>query len=265
MSIIVSAGNRQTPNQYIVDVINGKRRQTIFMSDYRIKGLITSIKNWAGRHYGDLFVAGSSAKGTALTGSSDLDLFLSLRPSVPGTLEEIFTGFYETLRKEGYTVRRQNVSVRVWHSRLQIDIVPGKRLPGTQDWHFLHTNRREDQYRIQTNVQRHINTVINSGRINEIIALKIWRDINKLNFPSMYLEMYVLKTMARKWGGKAQLAENFLFLLENISLYFPNVAVYDPSSSTNTISQDLTRTEKQTIQRAAKNTLDYHYLADMIY
>lgn len=266
MSIIVSSGNRQTPNQYLVDVINAKKRQTnISMSDNRIKGLVSDLKAWSGKHYGDLFISGSSAKGTALQGSSDLDLFLSLRPSIPGTLEEIFTDFSDTLKRVGYTVRLQNVSVRIKHSGLRIDLVPGKRLPNTQDWHFLYTNRRENQNRIQTNVKQHINAVLNSGRVNEIMALKIWRDINRLSLPSMYLEMYVLKAMARKWGGKGQLAENFLFLLEDISRYFPNVAVYDPSSSTNTISNDLLKSEKLVIQRAAARTLDNKYLADMVY
>jgi hypothetical protein len=266
MSIIVSSGNRQTPNQYIIDVINAKKRQTsITMRDYRIKGLISDITSWAGRNYSDLFVSGSSAKGTALQGSSDLDLFLSLKPTIQGTLGEIFTDFSDTLKRIGYDVRPQNVSVRLKHYGLQIDIVPGKKLPNTQDWHFLYTNRRENQNRIQTNVNRHINAVVNSGRVNEIMVLKIWRDINRLDLPSMYLEMYVLKLMARKWSGKGQLTENFLFLLEEIARNFPNVAVYDPSSSTNTISHDLLKSEKQTIQRAATRTLENRYLADMIY
>jgi len=266
MSIIVSSGNRQTPNQYIIDVINAKKRQSsITMRDYRIKRLISDITSWADRHYSDLFISGSSAKGTALQGSSDLDLFLSLKPTIQGTLGEIFTDFSDTLKRIGYNVRSQNVSLRLKHYGLQIDIVPGKKLPNTQDWHFLYTSRRENQYRIQTNVKRHINAVVNSGRINEIMALKIWRDINRLEFPSMYLEMYVLKTMTRKWSGKGQLTENLLYLLDDISRYFPNVAVYDPSSSTNTISNDLLKSEKQTIQRAAARTLECKYLADMIY
>lgn len=266
MSIIVSSGNRQTPNQYITNVINAKKRQTsITLYDYRIKQLRKDIVSWAGNHYADLFVSGSSAKGTALQGSSDLDLFLSLRPTIPGTLSEIFADFHSTLKNIGYNVRAQNVSARIKHYGLQIDVVPGKRLPNTQDWHFLYTNRREDQNRIQTNVKHHINAVINSGRVNEIMALKIWRDINRLDLPSMYLEMYVLKVMHGKWSSKGRLADNFLFLLEHMASYFPNVAVYDPSSSTNTISNDLLKREKQKVQRIANQSLQNKYLADIIY
>jgi hypothetical protein len=266
MSIIVSPGNRQTANQYIVEVIEKKRRKTsINKYDYRVKGLTSDVKSWAGDHYADLFISGSSAKGTALEGSSDLDLFLSLKTTIPGTLEYIFNDLYGTLKNLKYTVRRQNVSIRVWHHGLQIDFVPGKRLPYKQDWHFLYTNRRANQNRIQTNVIQHINDVISSGRINEIMALKIWRDINKLEFPSMYIEMYILKVMSRMWSRKGMLADNFLYLLKEIARNFPNVGVYDPSSTTNTISNDLTKPEKYAIQKAAIRTLEYQYLGDMLY
>jgi hypothetical protein len=266
MSIIVSSGNRQTPNQYIVDVINNKKRKTsITKHDYRVKGLVADVKSWAGDAYADLFVSGSSAKGTALEGSSDLDLFLSLTSDVSGTLEELFTDFHDTLKNIGYNVRKQNVSVRVRHHGLQIDIVPGKRQRFKQDWHYLYTNRREDQNRVQTNVKQHINDVLASGRIHEIMALKIWRDINGLDFPSMYIEVYILKVMSRMWSRKGMLADNFIYLLKEMERNFPNVGVYDPSSSTNTISNDLSRSEKLAIQRAAARTLENNYLADMIY
>jgi predicted nucleotidyltransferase len=264
--MIVSSGNRQTANQYLVDLINSKKQSSVSIRDHRINFLLGVVREWAGKYLaGDIFVSGSSAKGTSLKGSSDLDLFVPLTPSVPGTLKQIFNSFYDHLKSKGYTVRKQNVSIRITYYGLQIDFVPGKRLPNKQDWYFLYTNRREDQERTQTNVKHHINTVLASGRVNEIMVMKIWRDCNKLTFPSMYLEMYILQTLARHHTGKGLLEDKFIYLLEQIANYFPSTAVYDPSNSSNTISNELTKSEKNAIQRAATASLTQKYLSDIIY
>ena len=176
----------------------------------------------------------------------------------------IYEGLHKRLAAK-FTVRPQNVSLRVSYNKLQIDLVPGKKLPNQTHWHYLYTRRNPDKERIQTNVNHHINTVIDSGKVNEIIALKIWRDLNKLEFPSMYLEMYALKALSGKWSGKSYYANNFEFLIEHISKYFSSTAVYDPSNSTNTISNSLYKYEKDAIQEAAKKAHLKKYLSEILY
>jgi len=265
MSKLVSASEPfRSTNQYIVDVINLKKSTPLGIRDARIKPILDEIKSWAGDQLSEIFVSGSSAKGTALKGSSDLDLFVSLKANTTETLKEIFNSLNTRLNKK-FTVRKQNVSVRVTYSGLQIDIVPGKKLPNQTHWHYLYTSRNPEQERTQTNVVTHVNTVINSGRVNEIIALKIWRDLNKLEFPSMYLEMYILKALAGKWTGKAYLANNFEYVIEHISKYFLSTAVYDPCNTSNTISNCLYKYEKEAIQQAALNSIKKAYLKQIIY
>ena len=197
--------SKKSPNQYIIDVINDNKSTPIGIRDYRIQPLLKYIQEWAGSQLAEIFISGSSAKGTSLKGSSDLDLFVSLKSNTSDSLKELFHSLHNYILNKSLNVRPQNVSVRVIYYGLQIDIVPGRKLPNKVNWHLLHTNRRTDQDRIQTNVVNHCNYVINSNRINEIIALKIWRQKNKLDFPSMYLEMYVIKVLCGKWSGKTNL------------------------------------------------------------
>lgn len=256
--------NRST-NQYIMDVINEKKSVPISIRDYRIQPLLGYIREWAGGQLAEIFISGSSAKGTALKGSSDLDLFISLRASTGDSLKEIFHSLFDYLKCKGLNVRAQNVSVRVTYYGLQIDLVPGRKLPNKVNWHLLHTNRRADQDRIQTNVVNHCNHVIGSNRINEITALKIWRQINKIDFPSMYLEMYTIKALSGKWSGKIYLADNIHFVLEHIATYFHSTAVYDPSNTGNTISNTLYKYEKDVIQAAAQKAVNKKYWKEIIY
>ncbi len=254
----------RSPNQYIVDVINSKVSTPIGIRDSRIKPILDEVKIWSGPQLADIFVSGSSAKGTALKGSSDLDLFVSLKANTSETLKILYSSFHNHLSKK-FTVLKQNVSVRVTYNRLQIDLVPGKKMPNQTHWHYLYTNRRPDQERIQTNVNHHVSTVVNSGRVNEIIALKIWRELNRLEFPSMYLEMYVLDALHQKRTGKIYLADNFEHVLEHIARYFPNKAIYDPANGSNTISDSLFKHEKTSIQQAAEKSIQKNYLSQILY
>lgn len=266
MTKIVSPLNPgKSGNQYIVDVISSKIATSVSIRDSRVVPIIKHIEAWAGSNLSDVFLSGSSAKGTALKGSSDIDLFVSLKVSTPGTLNEIFDSLTAKFKALKIVVRPQNVSIRITYFGLQMDLVPGKKLPNQVNWHYLYTNRRENQYRIQTNVSHHVNFVLNSNRINEIIALKIWRDINKLELPSMYLEMYVIKALYAKISGKIYLESNFLHVLEHIAKYFGSTAIYDPSIDSNVISNTLDKNQKNAIQRAAIKSLDKDYLNQIIY
>jgi len=265
MSILITPEQPyRSGNQYLIDVINARKATPISLQDKRIKTLLSTIDVWAGKQLADKFISGSTAKGTSILGCSDLDLFISLKADTNLTLKQIFNSLHDTLKKE-FSVRKQNVSIRVVHNKLQIDIVPGKKMPYQTHWHFLYTNRRQDQERIQTNVNNHVNMVINSGRINEIIALKVWRKINKLDFPSMYLERYAIDALHGKWSGKTHLTDNFLYVLTHIAKYFSTTAVYDPSNSNNVISHSLYKYEKEEIQNAAIKSLKNDYLSHIIY
>jgi hypothetical protein len=90
-----------------------------------------------------------------------------------------------------------------------------------------------------------------SGRQQEICAVKIWRERNKLEFPSLYLELTVLKALESEPYG--QLSHNVLTALRYIGNRFEKLVVRDPANDDNVVSNDLSAAEKKTIAKAARD------------
>lgn len=121
----------------------------------------------------------------------------------------------------------------------------------------------------QTNVHLHNRQISESGRISEIKLLKIWRERNQLEFPSIYLE-YLLKDKILRDKNKSDtaLAANFNYTLKQLArengnpLYCP---VVDPSNSSNIFSDLISLQEKQKIIQQAKRSIDMRYWEHIVY
>jgi hypothetical protein len=73
------------------------------------------IRAWGGEHINFLGFSGSYAKGTAVKGGTDVDLFISLRPTLNMTLAEIYNRLHQYMRDNGYPfARAQNVSIGIY-------------------------------------------------------------------------------------------------------------------------------------------------------
>lgn len=242
-----------TPDKYILSVVSRYRVPTgpQSLAYTAAQQLYLPISSWANRFLLDISFSGSYAKDTAIKGSADLDLFISLAPHTPGTLKEIYDSLYGYLLRIGYTPRKQNVSIGIIYSDLKIDLIPGRKQPGNTNDHSLFRNKAQTW--TQTNVQTHIKMIQNSGRLNEIRAMKIWRNLSNLDFPSFYLELTVLDALHGR--SRYNLAQNICIVLEYLRDKFVNSRIIDPANSNNIISEDLTYFEKSAVSAAAKNSL----------
>jgi len=117
--------------------------------------------------------SGSYAKETGVRGISDVDVFISLKSDTSDTLKELYEKLLSLAQTNGWSPRRQNVSVGVTVNGTRGDLVPGKLQAGQQNYHSLYLRRRDSW--TQTNVTLHVDTVHRSGRLKEIRAVKIWR------------------------------------------------------------------------------------------
>ena len=205
------------------------------------------IKAWAGPYLSSVSYSGSGAKGTAIAGIADVDLFISLNPDTPHTLAEIYNSLAGYSGLQPYAPREQNVSVGITYSNQKIDLVPGKKQHGNGSDHSLY--RRKARSWTQTNVEQHIKLVQNSGRLDEIRALKIWRALHDLDFPSFYLEMTVINALSGKRSGLV--ASNVATVLEYLRDSFLSASVIDPANSNNKLSDDLAVAEKRLITQKA--------------
>ena len=212
--------------------------------------LVQEIKSWAyseGYFLDDITLSGSRAKGTAISLTSDLDMFISLSPSNTATLKEIFNSLFYWFNKIQYSGKKQNVSIQVTLRELKIDLVPGKRQNQHNNDHSIY--KSTDDTWMQTNVNEHINIVKYSSRISEIVAAKIWRHRHNLPIPSILLELITIEAL--KYKDIYDHDRNFLFLLEYIRDHIETIRVIDPANTNNIISNDITINEKYLISDKA--------------
>ncbi len=211
------------------------------------------IKAWAGNYLESSNISGSLAKGTAITLGSDFDLFISLTSNLTTmTLKDIYNNLDKFLTEKYYFPRRQNVSLGITVNGLKVDLTPGRQQEGYVNYHSIFLSKKDSW--TQTNIKLHIDTVKNSGRINEIKLTKIWSRLHNLDFPSFYLELVVLEAL--KGQSKDALGVNFLIVLSYLAKDFQGATFLDPANTNNLISDSLTSTEKTMIAKRAKEDHD---------
>lgn len=239
-----------TADQYIQQVLN---QYAVNVSGAQAAGnsIYPLIQMWAGGQLVRAEFSGSLRKGTAVSLTADADIFISLSSTTTNTLEQIYENLCAAVSAGGYSVRRQNVSVGTIVNGYKIDLVPGRRQSQNGNDHSLWKSRERTW--TQTNIQTHINLVSSSNRQAEIRAIKIWRERNNLDFPSIYLELVVIEALryARLGNLAANLVTVFQYLRDNIE----RVRFLDPANTNNVISDSTDLAAKQSIARQASAAL----------
>ncbi len=154
------------------------------------------------------------------------------------------------MTEAGYQPKAQNVSINVQVNGYSVDLVPARRQDGYSQDHSLF-RRRADTW-TKTNVATHISRISQSGRTQEIRAIKLWRNQKSLDFPSFYLELTVLDAL---FNAQGSLSQNVWTVFEYLRDSFSAARVMDPANTNNIISDDLTAAEKTTIRNAAVRAL----------
>ncbi|MFC5700146.1 hypothetical protein ACFPVX_02520 [Cohnella faecalis] len=249
---------------YVLSVANKYRINSVIDPNIQTKvinPLNRIIIQWAGSCLNNVYLSGSRLKGTAITLSSDFDLFISLKSDTDNTLKEIYESLSFSLEQAGLETRRQNVSLGINVGGNQVDLVPAKKRSGNTNYHSLYISKRNTW--TQTNVVEHANIVRVSGRSTEIVLLKIWRKLHGLSFPSIYLELTVIKAL--KGVSRNDPANNFWILLQYLRDEFVDLIIIDPCNSANIISDDLYKYEKEAIRKQARDSLSQKYWKDIIW
>src|SRR4029453_6829625 len=115
---------------YIEAVLARHLYQPGSLVPYAVHNVIGKLKQWAGTNLNRIVFIGSMPKLTAVSGTTDIDIFVSLNENTPHTLEEIYDKLYDKASSEGWIPRRQNVSIRTSYLGVGIDLVPGRLQPG---------------------------------------------------------------------------------------------------------------------------------------
>ncbi len=206
------------------------------------------VQEWASVHFIALFWSGSYEKETTTNLSTDIDLFISLDGSTPGTLEDIYNSLFNKLSKLGYNPKKKNVSIAVKINEISVDLIPGRKIDSASNEHDLWSNKQKTT--IKKDVNFHTNFVKNSQRLDEIKILKIWSKLHNLEFPSLYLELVIITVLQGKKVG--DLANNVSHVFDFLSSQgFSSIPLQDPANPSNRISDDLSQDEKVAITQCA--------------
>jgi len=247
-------------NMYLNQILQKYNGRDISGYSNALSQLQTTLKTWASSCYANLLYSGSRAKGTAISLASDVDYLVSLTSSCnenSGGLKSIYDSLYTTLKSKYPTASKQNVSVRINLNGLEVDITPARKQTGNTNDHWLYVSKLDT--RKQTNIQKHINDISQSGRINEIKLLKIWRELNHLDFSSIYLEyLLVNNILLNKSKDENSLGDNVWHALNELAKTQGNplfARIVDPANSVNILSDLLTGTEKNKIISQAQTAI----------
>ncbi len=259
MSIFTQIAPTQE-TQYLQDILK-KYAVDIRLSLYYKSFFSQYISEWAGSNLKDIIVSGSSAKGTAVSNGVDVDLFISLYSQTRYELSVIYNDLFNFMTRKRFQVRKQNVSIGITHNNYQIDLVPAKLQSSYGSDHSLYVSKKNTW--TKTNINTHIIQIKNSNRINEIKLVKIWRNLNGLDFPSFYLELIVINAL--RFCKFGDIANNFFKALTFISDNIENKVYYDPANTNNCISAQMTLFEKQKIAKCAKESVSKQYWKEIVY
>ncbi|HUU90019.1 MAG TPA: nucleotidyltransferase [Phycisphaerae bacterium] len=242
-----------TPNAYLRSVISKYRLPTGDDAPVTAvsRQIARELRLWARPHLRQVVRCGSFAKGTAIHGCADLDLLLSFDSATPGNLRMLYGSLFNYLAGSNRRVRQQNVSIGVLWNGFRVDLIPAKRQAGQRHVHSLYV-RKADTW-IQTNVALHVALVRKSKRASVIILAKIWRQCHRLDFPSIYLELSVLRALKGK--GFLALPRGLAMVLEYLADDFVDAQIEDPANTNNIISDCLTKKAKEEIAGVAQQCL----------
>jgi hypothetical protein len=206
------------------------------------------IKSWASNVLENIRPIGSYAKGTGVIGSSEIDLLITLDVHTCGTLKDLTDNLFSYLQSNNFYPQRKEYSIRLIFLNTSVELFLSRSPAAGSTNNVLYNSITNTCF--ETKTQTHTDLILRSNRIEEIHAVKIWRNLTGLKFPTLYLELTVLNSLFNR--KKNRLEKNFLNVMDYLMEGFLENPVVDPANPKNIISDLLTSEEKKAVATAAK-------------
>lgn len=241
---------------YLNEVLQKYYVNNTYLYNEVLAFLRPTLTEWGNTYIRDIFLSGSSAKGTSIKGKSDIDIFISIKHECPTSCEDIYDTLYNKMVEKNFHPRKQNVSIGIDLNKngqpINVDLVPAKAQPYGSSYHWLYQSKTGR--RTQTNVSLQINTIQKSFYQDVIKLVKIWRNCHSIECPSVLIEFATINAL--KYNRAYNIEEKFAKVLNYFATDFIDDIIIDPGNSANIISNELNRQEKLIIQKIAVNCLN---------
>lgn len=208
-----------------------------------------------------VYASGSFVKNTAIRSAYDLDLCAYFDKSKFYNEKEMYDDVYRLLlnkydeHDKGGNIRRQHYSIGyVVDANRTIDIVPALRMSDDNSYATIHDTYPQSSGYTATNIHFHITQIAENKCSDVVRLLKVWklnRDISDLK--SYALELLTIKALENT--NDATLLDDKVmkvwdFIIENLE----SIRLTDPSIHKNDLLAMLSREQKQTIIKRAKES-----------
>ena len=149
---------------------------------------------------------GSKAKGTLIKESYDLDIicyFESDESAAGESLKDIYDNVSKALQKQymvtpkNSSLRLSNLDTKAANRDFHIDVVPGRYVDDSKTDCFIHQNNAEKE-RMKTNLGVHIAHVKDSGVMDAIRLLKLWKVRKAISLKQFVWELLVIDLLKSK-------------------------------------------------------------------
>jgi hypothetical protein len=107
---------------------------------------------------------------------------------------------------------------------------------------------------LRTNLAEQARYVRESGRVDDILAAKIWRRKQAVYFPSFCLELAVIEALGTGGGGLG-VSLRFERVLEWLAEEVPRTELRDPANRNNLVSEVMTESEKWRVANGGGGSL----------
>ena len=202
---------------------------------------------------------GSKAKGTLNKESYDLDLtcyFPRDDNSAGSTLKEIFEAVESALQGK-YAVRRKGSAVRLLDALdsgdSHVDVVPGRFVDGDDGDVFLYSSSGEKE-RLKTNLDVHIEHVRESGVVDAIRLMKLWKERRGIPVKTFAIELLTIDLLQGRTahGLPEQLRHVFAQVRDNAD----SITIKDPANPEgNDLSELLDAGVRSRLRQECRDTL----------
>lgn len=202
---------------------------------------------------------GSKAKGTMIKEAYDLDLtcyFPHEEDDAGQSLKDIYENVSKVLAKN-YRVGHKGSAVRLMDTEdrtdFHVDVVPGRFVDRKEGDVFLYRSSG-DKERVKTNLDVHIAHVRDSGVVDAIRLMKLWRERNGVNVKTFVLELLTIKLL--QGIKERKLAAQLIHIWEALSDQAQDLTIEDPANPKgNDLEEMFNGTVKSQVSSTAVRTL----------
>ncbi len=206
------------------------------------------------------YFGGSRGKRTMIKESYDLDIVLYFPETTKYSIENIYDKVTRYLGSSNYSILTKNAAIRVLkRENYHIDVVPAKRIKGSEDSAFLWRN--EVRKPLKTSVVQHIASIREFGRRDVLKLLKLWKVRYNIDFPSFILEQLIIRAL--KNNLNLHLNNAIIEVLEFISKNMETIRLEDPANTNNILTDSISAYDKDIISKFAKWALNEYDLMSL--